>query len=228
MPLKKSTGNMYPWVTHMHTHPGGECSHKCIYCYVDHFSFGRPDKYKGAIRLLENEFRVKYGSGRSIFIEHCNDLFAEDVPGTFIGRICKHCNEWPENTYIFQTKNPRRYLSGVAAFPPMVILGTTIETNRRTPGISAAPSTESRMNAMLNLGISVPKFVTIEPVLDFDVDILAAWIDRIRPAFLNLGADSKKHELSEPSYDKIQKFIQKLKDYGIELREKRNLDRLKF
>lgn len=31
MSLKKSTGNMYPWVTHTHTHLGGECSHKCVF-----------------------------------------------------------------------------------------------------------------------------------------------------------------------------------------------------
>jgi hypothetical protein len=71
------------------------------------------------------------------------------------------------------------------------------------------------------------KFVTIEPVLDFDVDILASWIDRIRPEFLNLGADSKNHNLPEPTLEKIMMFTEKLREYGIELREKKNLGRLK-
>jgi hypothetical protein len=71
------------------------------------------------------------------------------------------------------------------------------------------------------------KFITIEPVLDFDVDILASWIARIRPEFLNLGADSKGHGLPEPSAEKIHGFVRKLKEYGIELREKHNLGRLK-
>jgi hypothetical protein len=70
------------------------------------------------------------------------------------------------------------------------------------------------------------KFVTIEPVLDFDVDVLAEWIDRIRPEFLNLGADSKSHGLPEPTVDKIMALVAKLKEYGIELREKHNLGRL--
>jgi DNA repair photolyase len=53
MSLKKSTGNMYPWVTHTHCHLGGQCPHKCVYCYVDNFPYGRPEKYKGALRLIE-------------------------------------------------------------------------------------------------------------------------------------------------------------------------------
>lgn len=34
MALTKSKGNMYPWVTHTHTHLRGECPHGCRYCYV--------------------------------------------------------------------------------------------------------------------------------------------------------------------------------------------------
>jgi hypothetical protein len=71
------------------------------------------------------------------------------------------------------------------------------------------------------------KFVTIEPVLDFDVDILANWIRIINPEFLNLGADSKNHNLPEPTVEKIMALVDKLKTYGIELREKHNLKRLK-
>jgi len=79
MSLKKSNGNMYPWVTHTHSHLGGECPHACTYCYVDNPRFGRPAKYTGPIRLLEDEFKVNYGTGRTIFVENCNDLFAAAV-----------------------------------------------------------------------------------------------------------------------------------------------------
>ena len=216
---------MYPWVTHMHTHLGGECHHKCVYCYVNSFPFGRPDRYKGEIRLIEDEFKVNYGSEKTIFIEHCNDLFSTYVPQEFINKIIMHCLKWPENTYVFQTKNPVRYLTMDALFPESSILGTTIETNRNIQGISKAPCPEERMFAMERL--QTMKFVTIEPVLDFDVDILAGWIDRIRPQFLNLGADSKKNNLPEPSVEKVMRFVDKLAEYGIELREKHNLSRLK-
>jgi protein gp37 len=149
---------MYPWVTHTHCHLGGECPQRCSYCYVNSFPFGRPEKYKGQLRLIEKEFDVQYGIGKTIFVENCNDLFATNVPQEFINKIIK--------------------------------------------------------------------FVTIEPVLDFDVDVLAGWIAEIRPEFLNLGADSKRNNLPEPTVEKVMELVDKLKEYGIELREKHNLQRL--
>ena len=224
MPLKKSVGNMYPWVTHTHSHLGGECPHKCVYCYVKSFPF-RPAKYQGPLRLIEGELTIDYGTGKTIFIEHCNDLMAKTVPQEFINRIVMHCLRRSGNTYVFQSKNPARFLTMNSLFPDGSIFGTTIETNRVIHGISEAPPPTERVRAMLH--VQGRKFVTIEPVLDFDVDILASWIDRIRPEFLNLGADSKGHNLPEPTVEKIRQFTEKLKEYGIELREKHNLQRLK-
>lgn len=222
MPLIKSKGNMYPWVTHTHTHLGGECPHKCSYCYVDNPRFGRALRYTGKIRLIEEEFFVKYGEGKTIFMEHCNDLFAKEVPSEFIERILDHCRQYPKNTYVFQTKNPLRYME--FAFDFEAIFGTTIETNRVVNGLSKAPTPFQRCYAMKM--ISRKKFVTIEPVLEFDVDILAQMIADIKPEFLNLGADSKNHGLPEPTVEKIMQLVAKLKENGIELREKHNLKRL--
>jgi DNA repair photolyase len=214
---------MYPWVTHTHCHLGGECPHDCVYCYVKTFPF-RPEKYRGPLRLIESELLVSYGTGKVIFEENCNDMMAADVPQAFINKIVMHCLKWPDNTYVFQSKNPERFLTMSSLFPENSILGATIETNRPYYDISKAPYPSERMAAMAKL--PGRKFITIEPVLDFDVDILAAWIDKIRPEFLNLGADSKGHNLPEPSIEKIIAFTEKLKEYGIELREKHNLQRL--
>ena len=226
MSLTKTKGNNYPWITHAHTHLGGECPHKCSYCYVSTFPFGRPEKYCGQLRLIEKEFNVKYGNGKVIFMENCNDLFASAVPDIFIIKIVKHCLEWPDNTYVWQTKNPERYLTIDALMPEKSMFGTTIETNRDIPDISGAPSPEERMLAMTKL-LGVRKFVTIEPALDFDVDILFEWIIKIAPEFVNIGADSKGHGLPEPTKEKIHSLIKKIKGSGIELREKHNLYRLK-
>lgn len=225
MSLKVSRGNMYPWVTHTHSHLGGECPHKCSYCYVENPRFGRPEKYTGPLRLIDNEFNVSYGKGRTIFIENCNDMFAADVPEIFIGKILAHCRRWPDNTYVFQTKNPGRYLEWLSLMPPTFVLGCTIETNRVIPGISKAPTPVERAQRM-NCLTGQRRFITIEPVLDFDVDILADWIRRINPEFLNLGADSKGHGLPEPTADKVFALAEKLLEFGIELRQKHNLNRL--
>jgi len=58
-----------------------------------------------------------------------NDLFAADVPPEYILRILAHCSAWPANTYVFQTKNPARYMEREWPFPAGSIFGTTIETN---------------------------------------------------------------------------------------------------
>ena len=79
----------------------------------------------------------------------------------------------------------------------------------------------------MRLITTAKKFVTIEPVLDFDVDILAAMIHTINPFFVNLGADSKGRGLAEPTVEKIMRLVDRLSGYGIELREKHNLKRLK-
>ena len=233
MSLKKNkTGsNMYPWIDAMHTHLAGECKHGCKYCYVKTGMQKNNPRFTGPISLVEDEFKVNYGTGKVIFIEHCQDLFAKEVPTKYIDRILKHCADWPDNTYVFQTKNPLRIVLGNWIFPPKYIIGTTIETNRIIPGISNAPTPAERMASMLrldsSLGTKVRKFVTIEPVLDFDVDILANWIVEINPEFLNLGADSKKNDLPEPTVEKVMALVARLHESGIELREKHNLQRLK-
>jgi len=223
MPLQKSKGNMYDWVTHTHCHLGGECPHQCSYCYVKSFPF-RPAKYQGELRLIEKELLVNYGSGKTIFVENCNDMMAENVPQEFINKIVMHCLKFPDNNYVFQTKNPARYLTMDSLFPVKSIFGCTIETNWNIPHISKAPDHVERMLAMRKL--SGRKFITIEPIIDFDVDVLSSWMEMISPEFVNIGADSKHHNLPEPTPDKVHALIDKLKEYGIEIREKHNLERL--
>lgn len=227
MPLKKSVGNMYPWVTHTHCHLGGECPHRCSYCYVNSFPFGRPARYKGPLRLIEKEFEVNYGSGKTIFIENCNDLFAVDVLDEFKEKIISHCKMWPDNTYVFQSKNPRLMARHYTFSPENTVFGTTIESSLYYPEIMRqAPMPVSRVRGMKMLPPKARKFVTIEPIMDFDIDILASWMDQIRPEFVNIGADSKGHHLPEPSPEKVNELILKLTAYGIEIREKHNLGRL--
>lgn len=224
MGMKKSVGNMYPWVTHTHSHLGGECPHKCVYCYVSSFPF-KPAKYQGPLRLIEKEFTVRYGRGNTIFIENCNDLFAAEVPSEYIKRVISHCFEYPDNTYVFQTKNPGRYITIRTRFPPSSILGCTIETNRSLiSDISRAPHPMERVEIMSR--ITRPKFVTIEPIMDFDVRAFSDAIISINPTFINIGADSKGHKLPEPPVWKIDALIRELRDAGIEIREKHNLNRI--
>jgi len=224
MPINKMKGNMYPWVDFTHNPLGGRCPHKCVYCYVDNPRFGRPQRYEGKMRLLENEMHLKYNKPGTYFICNMNDLFAFSVPDLYIDFVIRRCRLWQNNTYVFQTKNPNRYNSHWQ-WPYNYILGTTIETNRTIPeGISDAPDPVGRYLAMRD--ITARKFVTLEPLLDFDEQILAQWLIDIKPEFVNIGADSKGHGLNEPDAGKVRWLIRDLKENDIEVREKTNLKRI--
>lgn len=230
MSLKRSKGNMYDWVTHTHSYLGGECPHRCSYCYVGSSRFGRPERYKGPIRILDSELKINHGRGKTIFIEHMGDLFADGVSDVIVGKVLEHCRAYPDNTYVFQSKNPGRILAllDLTEMPPEILIGTTIETNRSIPGTDpGAPSPEARYNAMTWLrrrGVRI--FVTVEPVLDFDVMEFSGMIANLRPEFINIGADSKGTGLIEPSREKLERFIHFLNLNRITIRKKTNLGRL--
>jgi hypothetical protein len=116
----------------------------------------------------------------------------------------------------------------LSEMPPAVILGTTIETNRPTPEVSHAPLPRDRFEAMLWLRKNSPNklFVTVEPILRFDLAELVDWIAALRPDFLNIGADSKNRGLDEPSRAEVVALVAELKRRGVEVREKHNLQRL--
>ena len=229
MGLNKCKGNMYDWITHTHTHLAGKCPHGCVYCSIQDLQ-RRFDSlsYSGPLRLKEKEFDVQYGSGKVIFVENCNDLFADGVPVEWIDRILEHCDAWPKNEYIFQTKNPRRIEAGVWCFPPRCLIGTTVETNLDND-LGGAPRRSGRLAALAGLDprFACKRFVTIEPIMDFDLDEFARMIISAKPDFVNIGADSKGHGLPEPSFEKVMQLVDALKAAGIEVREKRNLDRLR-
>lgn len=229
MPLTKSSGNMYPWVTHMHTHLGGKCSHGCSYCYVQKNRFGVSPKYQGELWLVEDELHINYGKDKTIFIEHMNDMFADAVPNKYIEAILEHCNCYPKNTYVFQTKNPARMVEFAEIFPNNIILGTTIETDLPTHNISKAPEPVERykhFKQALMVFVYPKNFVTIEPIIRFDLPRLVLWLMDLNPSFINIGADSKDCNLPEPSAEDIKALIKAIQEQGIEIKMKHNLTRL--
>ena len=124
-------------------------------------------------------------------------------------------------SYLFQSKNPERFHNNFC-FPMNTILGTTIETNRPYI-VSRAPGTMQRMEAMWRLDL--PRTVTIEPIMDFDLDVIVDWIREIKPEFVSIGADSGNNHLPEPSGEKVDALIEALKEFT-EVKIKDNLKRL--
>jgi len=219
-------GNMYDWITHLSTHIGGECPHMCRYCGIQrnqHRFKALP--YKGELVLQEKEFSARYGCGKTIFLENCNDLFACGVRDAWIRRILNHANEWPFNEYLIQTKNPKRILTGNWDLPPNHIIGTTIETNRENM-LSHAPRRASRRSAIRKLGKAHKVMISIEPVMAFDLDAFTDMILGVHPYRVMLGADSQKNLLPEPTSYDLYQLIDRLTSAGVDVRLQKNLNRL--
>lgn len=229
MSLVKSKGNMYPWVTHTHTHLRGECQHKCKYCYVQAMERGPYGRgyYTGPLRLDSATLNVKYGSGKTIFIDNCNDLFADDVSEDWIMDVLCHCCEWPDNTYVFQSKNTFRMWDFSPKMPTNNMVGTTVESDiRHDVYAPCVPDPMWRLGHMLEF-VNVRTFITVEPILRMrDPVAFARAIAACKPTFVNIGADSKGTGLPEPTAADVRLFIDELKACGVEIRQKTNLERL--
>ena len=214
--MNKQKGNMYGFITSTWNPIKGKCSHDCSYCYMKVY----PQK---PLHLVEKELKDDLGSGNFIFVGSSTDMFAEDVQKVDIERVLEHCRDYPKNRYLFQSKNPERMYSLFEFFPKNAVFGTTIESNRTYP-IQKCPSPEARAWWIQQLN-SVDVMVTIEPILDFDLDVMVKWIEGIHPKWINIGADSKGHKLPEPSKEKIIALIQELRKFT-EVKLKDNLKRI--
>jgi len=180
---------------------------------------------QGEIKFDEKELKTDLGKGNIIFVGSSCDMFADGIPDVWITTILMQCNRYPNNTYLFQTKNPKRFQSFQRIFPKSKIIGITLETNREN-NLGKAPPRSARMDWFtIDYPLLKRKMVTIEPIMDFDVMHLGDWIKRINPEFVNIGADSKGHNLPEPSKEKIEALIKELKKFT-KVNLKDNLKRL--
>lgn len=218
-------GNMYPWAKPWNP-LGGKCPHDCSYCSTNKLRRYPviAEKYSGKPRLYSDLFKLPK-QPKTIFVAAQNDLFSDDVSFMFIMRVIKECKDHPQHDYFFQTKNPVRFLSFVDVFPRDAILCTTIETNRWYPEIMRnSPHPELRAAAM-NRIVAFEKQVTIEPIMDFDLDEMVSMIRYCEPSKVNIGADSKNNHLPEPSKEKLLALIEELQKFTV-IERKSNLERL--
>ena len=81
------------------------------------------------------------------------------------------------------------------------------------------------MKAMSAINHLIPKMVSIEPIIDFDLGDFIGWIKNISPKFVSIGADSGNNHLPEPSGDKVKALIEGLREFT-EVKTKENLRRL--
>lgn len=225
MGLRKSKGNMYSWVTHTWNPIKGQCEHECTYCYMKRFKL-KP------VRLDKRNLRTNLGHKNFIFVGSSTDMWARKVQGVWIGDVLTQCEDYWNNQYLFQSKDPARFVDLEPILRPLkgrCVLGTTIESNieyHDNIEISKAPKMIRRawaLNSMEAFGYET--MVTIEPILKFDINDLVEIIKIAMPKWVNIGADSKGHGLPEPTWAEIEELVVQLEKFTT-IREKHNLGRI--
>jgi protein gp37 len=161
-------------------------------------------------------------SGKFIFVGSSTDMWAKEIPAIWILDVISRCLN-STGKFLFQTKNPAKFVEYSEYLSEKWLLATTIESNRYYPEISKAPVPEERKLALHFL--SQPLMISIEPVMDFDLDVMVQWIKEIKPQFVSIGSDSGNNHLPEPSPVKLKALIESLKEFT-EVKVKDNLKRL--
>jgi protein gp37 len=173
---------------------------------------------------VEKELNKRFKPGEFIFVAYMGDIsFAtrEEVM-----RILDRINDFPETNFLIQSKNPWKFWDWQVDFPRNVYLGTTIETNRDYYLTKAPPPLE-RFRMLTGYGHNL-KFLSIEPIMDIDLDILTDWVRLMNPDIVEIGADNYHNHLVEPPWWKVESLINNLRDICPKVVEKEGLERLKL
>jgi DNA repair photolyase len=218
MGLNTAAGNMYPFVSHTYNLIKGKCPHGCIYCYMARF----PQR---EMRFDKKELKTDLGAGNFIFIGSSCDMWANEVNDAWIYQTIMKSILHDDNRYLFQSKNPHRYLKFLDILQGDYTLGVTLESDR--DHIEGPPTIDDRYNGITKVkSKGFPVAVTMEPIMQFDVNRYAEMMDDLQQDWIAIGADSQSHDLPEPVSEQVAELIEVLNTRGHTLKIKDNLQRI--
>ena len=200
------------------------CGFDCTYCkpsfQENHYYLMQHQECGGyKPHLHEDRFDLKkIRNERTIFVCGDSDVSFCDNEA-FLGIIeVMRTDKKQDRIWFIQSKNPKCLQEFLRYMPKNTILLTTLETNRDSnyDKISKAPPPSIRSYDFANLDWS-QKIITIEPILDFDLDDFVKCILSIKPLAVFIGYNSHPQEvaLDEPNMEKTLDLIVALKNNGI-------------
>jgi DNA repair photolyase len=204
------------------------CRFNCQYCNARKMALARlqhvPRYRKGfEPHFVEEELDRHFAKGQWVFVGYMGDIsFASDTQRE---RLMSCVRDRPHNTFLFCSKSPACYLNLNLEGTPNLVLGTTIETNRDTSAWSQAPPTFERAEALARLS-NQRKFISIEPIMDFDLADLVHLVDMVNPELIEIGADNYCNSLPEPPRWKLKALLNCLRQIVPHVIEKEGLERL--
>ncbi len=201
------------------------CNFNCSYCWARKLAEGRvkhsyPD---GFIPTTHPErFNKHFKPNDFVFVTSMGDIsFAPSIVEDYIVTVA---NRYPETSFLLCSKEPDIFRK-VKFHSPNIYLGTTLETNRDTSPFSRAPATRERYYSLRFLSHK-HKFLSLEPLMDFDLLTFVQWITNIGPEIVEVGADNWRNNLPEPEPNKVNDLLVYLKQICPNVIEKDGLERL--
>jgi protein gp37 len=176
------------------------------------------------VRLDENELKIPMTTGNFIFVGSSCDMFSDEIPNSWILDILNHCRQF-NNRYLFQSKNTFNMLGYLDRMPENSCICTTLETNRYYKNImNESPTPLARVEPLSFIPLN-NVFITIEPIMDFDLIPFVEMIKRCNPEQVNIGSDSGNNRLPEPPKEKLLELIAELSKFT-KINKKTNLNRM--
>lgn len=123
------------------------CMNRCPYCYAAK----RIEDFENVKFYPKTLIEPSQVEPCTIFVNHLADIMGDWVPEKWIVKVIEVCISLPDHTFIWMTKNPKRYKEFI--FPDNCILGITIES----------PDKWFRADIMKELNYR--KMCSVEPIL---------------------------------------------------------------
>ncbi|MBA7551573.1 hypothetical protein ES705_44117 [subsurface metagenome] len=208
------------------------CEFDCSYCNARKAAETRlkeSPRYKDGFKphLVESEVKRTFRPGQFIFVAYMGDI-AFATKEQFL-RILARIRQFPGTYFLMQSKNPKQFydwrIDWGITLPPNVYVATTIETNRDC-GLTKAPAPVERFRYLTGYPHNL-KFLSIEPIMDFDLEELIQWVKLLQPDIIEVGADNYHNHLPEPPWGKVKRLLESLRGICPRVIEKEGLERLK-
>jgi protein gp37 len=181
------------------------CQHGCEFCYAREIANKKEMQriyplgfettfYEHRLAAPKNTKPIDGAHGSRVFVCSMADLFGKWVPKEWIERVFATCAESPEWTYIFLTKNPKRYAK--LTLPADSWFGATVASKKSVRSVEKAM-------ASFNPGKNSVRWVSLEPMTEAitfndlswcDLVVIGAQTDTVQPGGKRIPAFAPKFD----------------------------------
>jgi len=194
----------------------GLASHNCSYCNARKAAltrFKHLNRYKDGFKphLVESELNRKFKPGEFIFLAYMGDIAWATL--LEINTILTRIESQPDVKFLLQSKSPRCFSDWNLSLPHNIYLGTTLETDK-PHRFSKAPHPEIRASWLASY-LHPHKFLSLEPLMDFNLNYFLYLVKTIQPEIIEVGYDNYGNKLIEPRLDKTLALIEQLEKFAM-------------